>query len=658
MIRLMRKLLSLAHLATTSPRKRGQIATFLLLLVVAVLIFALMTANLGHLSVKATQLDNAADSAALLLGSRLASKSNEMWNHLGQKRSICKKDGLLPVFLKVFVPVVGPIISASITGDDVGTAILEGLKIDIEIAAAFFAGWGMTGSVAGGVVGAVIAAGGNLYSGMHQAGSRMKAFLAPLKRLTGSLPEREQIRESVLLHAFSQAEDDPTTVPDTEDIDDDGDRTEQVSRFLNEWQKRMKNLKDFIDTITPRLRQLIDDFLSGPLTTFTDTITTFKSERLSREEIEGQDGVLVKLLRLLEDPTRRVDTTNTQDYDVPFWIPGLSQTDLETWLGEECGESPCETPPPLDYDSLDGVVMEVDDLLEFDQEITQMDPDERLATRYNWMGLLVNPGWGFDLTTEQWVFDSDPEDTGDFYDSLNVVVEGEPEQEERPFTGLRGWQRDLIDIRDTKLPPCAITSPQFAERTIDNSPCTINQARKDEFNREFANTRAFLAELTNPQSQFYKDLITTRILPNLTEQRLETYTDVRNLTVSLDEPSLAMVGGILTYTFTYTFEYWNDCGVDCPPPTWVQTGNTGTGTVKIVSLRLDGGPTDGVVTYEFTYDLAYDVPRPTPVYDHDGSGGGSACGDGVCTPDEYCGMVNQCEIDCHEDCNPDQGSDL
>lgn len=56
----------------------GQIATWLLVVLIVVLILALALANLGHLSVQATTVANAADSAALSLGSQLATRANTL----------------------------------------------------------------------------------------------------------------------------------------------------------------------------------------------------------------------------------------------------------------------------------------------------------------------------------------------------------------------------------------------------------------------------------------------------------------------------------------------------------------------------------------------------------------------------------------------------
>ena len=70
-MRRLQQLCSLANL-TRSRNAMGQVATFLLLITAGVLIIALATANLGQVAVHSTRVANAADSAALRLGSSLA----------------------------------------------------------------------------------------------------------------------------------------------------------------------------------------------------------------------------------------------------------------------------------------------------------------------------------------------------------------------------------------------------------------------------------------------------------------------------------------------------------------------------------------------------------------------------------------------------------
>lgn len=181
----LRNLISLANLS--KPRvggpfplrdARGQIATVLLLAIVAVLIFVLVTANLGNLSLTTTRVANAADSSALLLGSQLATKARVLWESLGRKTQKCTKGGfgLLGAILAIVVAVVaivlqqyyvlpvlgfaagstGAMVAAGAIGGAVGGALGGGIQ-----------GGGM-GALLGGAQGALI--GGSIGYGVGTFG--------------------------------------------------------------------------------------------------------------------------------------------------------------------------------------------------------------------------------------------------------------------------------------------------------------------------------------------------------------------------------------------------------------------------------------------------------------------------------------------------------
>ena len=93
MFRHLLKVISLKNLYDNS--EKGQITTLLLLMIVGVLAFVLVTANLGNISTVTTNLSNAADSAALYLASQLATRSNQLWEELDRETEKCKKGGML-----------------------------------------------------------------------------------------------------------------------------------------------------------------------------------------------------------------------------------------------------------------------------------------------------------------------------------------------------------------------------------------------------------------------------------------------------------------------------------------------------------------------------------------------------------------------------------
>ncbi|MBI4322871.1 MAG: hypothetical protein HY596_01200 [Candidatus Omnitrophica bacterium] len=106
MIRLLRKLLSVANLRRKRAQARGQIATVLLLAIVAVLLFTLMTANLGQVSLVATNAANASDSASLYLASQLSTKSHQLWESLGHKTQKCQKKGFFGSLFAIIFAIV------------------------------------------------------------------------------------------------------------------------------------------------------------------------------------------------------------------------------------------------------------------------------------------------------------------------------------------------------------------------------------------------------------------------------------------------------------------------------------------------------------------------------------------------------------------------
>ena len=75
MLRKLYDTMSLKRLFNT--RAPGQIATFLVLIMVAVLIFILTTVNMGTVTIKTVGLTNAADAAGLYLASMLGTRAQQ-----------------------------------------------------------------------------------------------------------------------------------------------------------------------------------------------------------------------------------------------------------------------------------------------------------------------------------------------------------------------------------------------------------------------------------------------------------------------------------------------------------------------------------------------------------------------------------------------------
>jgi len=94
--------LSLANLRSDRAARNGQIATFLLLMIVVLLMIAMVTANLGELSMVSAQASNAADSASLLLASQLGTRSHYYWEKLGDTQ-LCYPTGFFQILITVMM---------------------------------------------------------------------------------------------------------------------------------------------------------------------------------------------------------------------------------------------------------------------------------------------------------------------------------------------------------------------------------------------------------------------------------------------------------------------------------------------------------------------------------------------------------------------------
>ncbi|MCX7767285.1 MAG: Tad domain-containing protein, partial [Candidatus Sumerlaeia bacterium] len=93
----------------------SQVATLLILIIAAMLIFVLIVANVGQVSNYATNLSNAADSASLFLASQIATKAYQLSMSLmqscGRPHRCCQKTGLLSTLLSIIVAIIAIILS-------------------------------------------------------------------------------------------------------------------------------------------------------------------------------------------------------------------------------------------------------------------------------------------------------------------------------------------------------------------------------------------------------------------------------------------------------------------------------------------------------------------------------------------------------------------
>lgn len=497
----------------------GQMATFLILVITAMLVFVLALVNVGQVSNYATNLANAADSASLYFASQLGTESYQLsaslYKSCGNGKKCCTSMGFLGIILAIIVAIVVTIItwnpaaggltaSAMLTvvaaaavaggigGAIDGSGFLQGAIQGAMIGAAIAGGASLGGSMFGattiapvpagvatagamasgaGTAGAIgfsasfagAMAGAGLASGLAAANAYIKmemvadAMASAAKALNG-LPKKQRIRESVFLRAFSDTIDDPNKVADEGDIDGDGDTTEKMPVFQVLWDRRIQELKAGINPTISQAQQTIDDFFSTEVSNFQSALDTFKAS-LSRQEIDGSDGIITELLRGLE-----VGDGTPPVYPVSFWDPGPDKAALDAWkeAAEAC--ETCEPPaPPTGYDELDSAI----DYLEYvSGELNELKSGATADTWSQWGHFFYDP--------EPDAPDPDGEDdvTGEenwsLYDSLGNLLNGDPSLNP-PQIGLSAWNNEIESIR-LRLPAC-IYDPLDPEGSPTNPPC-------------------------------------------------------------------------------------------------------------------------------------------------------------------------------------------
>lgn len=143
MLRYLEKITSLKNLGHNSAK--GQIVTLLMLMMVGVLILVMITVNLGNVSTTATNLSNAADSAALYLASQLATKSHQLYKALGDDTKKCKKGGFFALFLAIVVAIIAVVVTIVTMGTTWAAAHLAIMMV-------IGAGAGAVGGAVGGAI--------------------------------------------------------------------------------------------------------------------------------------------------------------------------------------------------------------------------------------------------------------------------------------------------------------------------------------------------------------------------------------------------------------------------------------------------------------------------------------------------------------------------
>lgn len=170
MSRLIRRLTSLNNLAPLG-NKRGQIATLLILATVVLLMFAMVTLNLGNVAINSTGVSNAADSGGLYLASQLATKSRQLYESLGNTTEKCQKTGWASFVLAIVIAIIA-IVAVVITCGAAAPGLTGLAAVASQVASVgttTLVAAGAIGGAVGGAIGGAIAGTGVLQGALTGA---------------------------------------------------------------------------------------------------------------------------------------------------------------------------------------------------------------------------------------------------------------------------------------------------------------------------------------------------------------------------------------------------------------------------------------------------------------------------------------------------------
>lgn len=478
----LRRIASLNNLKNANPK--SQVATILILVIVAVLVFILTMVNTGGISSEVMLVANAADAASLSMASQLASYANLLVDELGDTEQ-CVKGGLLPVvlaiigtiILNIIIPGGGGFLGMSLwqsvlggfIGGAIGGGIVQGnLKGAImgglqgaAIGAAIFGGVQAGASLVNGsaflevagcgvelamtpTITAVAVAGGALSAGaaLYNAAVRERQlgdYYKSLANQMSGLPKYESLRETTFYDALSRCVDDSNEVVDSRDLDGDGDTTDMLSAFAYWWDDHIRQVKAGVSDGAG----VIEDFIEADFIPFYEGALEFL-KYMDRQEIEcgctGAESELLQLVRALE----------ACNYPINFFEPGPTASELLSYYS--C-TSPifCGGSIPPGFDSLDKVRMELEEFIDWARELLKEDPDcgylyepAELDDDHDWIDKLYRPG----------------SSSRDFYEILDMIAHGQDQ-----VRGIEDWAGDINTVFN-QLPGCQLTTGSYN----DNGP--------------------------------------------------------------------------------------------------------------------------------------------------------------------------------------------
>ncbi len=343
-------------------RNSGQAAIIFILIIALIFLFTAITVNVGKVADVKNTLSIAADGAATNLAASLGSYSGL----LREKGESAEGWSLGDVAEKIIglAAIIGGIITGNPGAIKTGAVLLASNTVN-----RFLVGLDM------GVANRKLAAAG--------------------------LDLKDLLREQAIQYALARVVDDPKMVQDISDIDEDGDRDEQVSRFAVWYHARTNSIAETLGEMSNSLVSSLEGFQSH-LESFRDEMVNFS---------DFLEGEFIPLLKELKG----------QGFNVSFWKEGVA------W--DKMGD---ENPAPVndDIDRLRYIINYSENEDTFESFVT--DTVENLDD-----GVLII-GEVFKLWRQR-LYDpeNDNSDGDDWYSLFG-----------RHSTAMDAWLVELRDIRD------------------------------------------------------------------------------------------------------------------------------------------------------------------------------------------------------------------
>jgi len=512
----------------------GQVATLLILIIAAILIFTLIVANIGQVSNYATNLSNAADSASMYFASQIGTKSTQLSESLQKscKNPVkcCVKTGLLSTILAIIVAIIAIVVSFFTFGAPAVTFVgfLMGGSTTLGISGAIVAiGAGIIGGAIGGAIGGGIAGTGALQGAIQGAaigaaiggGMALGAQAGLSVSLTGipalgipasALPS---LATSALIGAglgatLAAASNIYTAYAKDAMIGDAMAAAVKALQGLPETDRIRESI--YLQALSSTIddpNKIADTYDSDGDGNTTEKVSNFQycwDRRIvalkqgALQAYNQQQTVVTAFLRDANSPVQKfinainqflpylnrmevegsdgavielLRTLENAGYPVSFWEPGPSAAELSAWKAWDPNACPsCEPPNPPA--GYDEVDYAIDEVgSDFMDEIETLKEQTDDQLVYNWKAWVP------------WFYE--PEGTSDsYYDSLDSLINGDNSSEPVRI-GLNGWVNEIERIRQG-LPECVL-GPDF----ITNPPCrsypsnptfgTIDADLEDEF---------------------------------------------------------------------------------------------------------------------------------------------------------------------------------